>query len=531
MSRKEQVKKIKNRKKFRLQDKSINRKYVYGPQYCTKKDLQKIGFPGCYPYTRGIYPTMYCQRLWSFRQYAGFGSSQDTNNRFHYLLSEGQTALSVAFDLPTQLGMDSDHSLAEGEVGKVGVAIDTLADMEKVFKSIPLDQVSTSMTINAPAAILLCMYVAVAEKQGVDSAKLKGTVQNDILKEYIARGTYIFPPIPSIRLFTNILQFCEAHLPHYHPISISGYHMRESGATAAQEIAYTFANAKEYLNAGLHDGLEVDQFAPRMSFFFSAHSHVFEEIAKFRAARRIWASIMKNEYKAKNPNSMKLRFHTQTAGSTLSSKEPLNNITRVTLQALTAILGGTQSLHTNGWDEAYTLPNKESAQQALRIQQILAKETGVTETVDPLGGSYYVEALTDQLEEQIYQHLNEIDQIGGAIKATETGFFKHKIQQQAYQDYQKQVSMKQDHEYQAHPVHFELEQGADPQVQKASLLRIKQQRSTDEVRTTLAQLEQVACQPQINLMPYILRAVKAYCTIGEICDVLRKQFGEYKERL
>src|SRR5690625_2406002 len=398
-------------------DIEIDRLYLPKEEETKTDYVEKIGFPGQYPYTRGIQPSMYRNRFWTMRQYAGFGSAKETNKRFRYLLEQGQTGLSVAFDLPTQIGYDSDDPMAEGEVGKVGVAIDSLEDMEILFDQIPLDKVSTSMTINAPASVLLCMYIAVGEKQGVALDKLTGTIQNDILKEYIARGTYIYPPKPSMRLITNIFEYCGKNVPKFNTISISGYHIREAGSNAVQEAAFTIANGMAYVDAALESGLDIDSFAPRLAFFFNAHNNFFEEIAKFRDARRIWAKLMKEKYKAQNPKSWKLRFHTQTGGSTLTAQQPDNNIVRVTLQALAAVVGGTQSLHTNSRDEALSLPTEESARIALRTQQIIAHESGVADTVDPLGGSYYVESLTDQIEQEIYHYLDLIEEIIGAVKA------------------------------------------------------------------------------------------------------------------
>ncbi|HEY8393314.1 MAG TPA: methylmalonyl-CoA mutase family protein, partial [Thermaerobacter sp.] len=397
-----------------------------------------LGEPGEYPYTRGVYPTMYRGRLWTMRQYAGYATAEESNRRFKYLLEQGQTGLSIAFDLPTQIGYDADHPMAEGEVGKVGVSVSSLADMEVLLDGIPLDRVSTSMTINAPAAILLAMYIAVAEKQGVPPEKLSGTIQNDILKEYVARGTYIFPPGPSMRLITDIFAYCAEHLPNWNTISISGYHIREAGATAVQEVAFTLANAKAYVRAALDAGLDIDRFAPRLSFFFNAHMDFFEEIAKFRAARRMWARIMREEFGAKNPRSWMLRFHTQTAGSTLTAQQPENNIVRVTLQALMAVLGGTQSLHTNAMDEALALPTDETARIALRTQQIIAYESGVTNTVDPLAGSYFVESLTNRIEEEAQRYLDRIEEMGGAVAAIERGFMQREIMDAAYR-YQREV--------------------------------------------------------------------------------------------
>src|SRR5690625_3584737 len=416
-------------------DIEVERLYFSGDD---KNYQTQLGFPGQYPYTRGIQPTMYRGRFWTMRQYAGFGSAVETNKRFRYLLDQGQTGLSVAFDLPTQIGYDSDNSMAEGEVGKVGVAIDSLVDMEKLLDQIPLDKVSTSMTINAPASVLLCMYIAVGEKQGVPLEKLTGTIQNDILKEYIARGTYIYPPKPSMRLITNIFEYCQKYVPKFNTISISGYHIREAGSNAVQEAAFTIANGMAYVDAALESGLKIDSFAPRLAFFFNAHNNFFEEVAKFRAARRIWAKLMKEHYKAEDPKSWKMRFHTQTGGSTLTAQQPDNNIVRVTLQALAAVMGGTQSLHTNSRDEALSLPTEDSARIALRTQQIIAHESGTADTVDPLAGSYYVEELTDKIEKEVEAYLDRIKEIGGAVQAVEEGFMQREIQHNAYET-QKQI--------------------------------------------------------------------------------------------
>ncbi|HEY8342093.1 MAG TPA: methylmalonyl-CoA mutase family protein [Calditerricola sp.] len=507
---------------------------LYLPENPDEAYLEKLGFPGEYPFTRGIQPTMYRGKFWTMRQYAGYGTAEETNRRFRYLLEQGQTGLSVAFDLPTQIGYDSDHPMALGEVGKVGVAIDSLEDMEALFAEIPLDRVSTSMTINAPAAILLAMYIAVAEKQGVPADKLAGTIQNDILKEYIARGTYIFPPKPSMRLITDIFAYCSAHVPKWNTISISGYHIREAGSTAVQEVAFTLANAIAYVEAALAAGLEVDRFAPRLAFFFNAHNHFFEEIAKFRAARRMWAKIMKERFGAKNPRSMMLRFHTQTGGSTLTAQQPDNNIVRVALQALAAVLGGTQSLHTNARDEALALPTEESARIALRTQQIIAYETGVADTVDPLGGSYYVEALTDRIEEEAWAYIRKIDELGGAVAAIEQGYQQREIRKAAYETQRKIESG----ELVVVGVNkFRLENEKQPELlrvdpaiaekQKAKLERLRQKRDNALVAKRLEALRNAARGTE-NLMPYILDAVRAYCTVGEICGVLREEFGEYQ---
>ncbi|WP_207893624.1 methylmalonyl-CoA mutase family protein [Tepidibacillus fermentans] len=507
---------------------------LYLPEQQTEHYIEKLGFPGEYPYTRGIQPTMYRGRFWTMRQYAGFSSAEESNRRYKYLLQQGQTGLSVAFDLPTQIGYDSDDPHAKGEVGKVGVAIDSLKDMEILFQDIPLDKVSTSMTINAPAAILLAMYIAVAEKQGVSSKALSGTIQNDILKEYIARGTYIFPPKPSMRLITDIFQYCSTELPKWNTISISGYHIREAGSTAVQEVAFTLANAIAYVESAIQAGLHVDDFAPRLAFFFNAHNQFFEEIAKFRAARRIWAKIMKERFHAQNPKSMQLRFHTQTAGSTLTAQQPDNNIVRVALQALSAVLGGTQSLHTNSRDEALALPTEASARIALRTQQIIANETGVTDTVDPLGGSYYVEALTDSIEKEVWSYLQKIDEFGGAVAAIEQGYIQREIHKAAY-DYQRDIESGKQIIVGLNAYQIENDEKpeiyrVDPivgEIQAQKLKELRKTRDNDAVNQRLSELSQAA-KTNENLMPYILNAVKAYATLGEITNVLREVFGEYR---
>ncbi|MFD1039203.1 methylmalonyl-CoA mutase [Virgibacillus byunsanensis] len=494
----------------------------------------QLGFPGQYPYTRGIQPTMYRSRFWTMRQYAGFGSAEETNKRFRYLLDQGQTGLSVAFDLPTQIGYDSDDIMAEGEVGKVGVAIDSLHDMEQLLDQIPLDKVSTSMTINASASVLLCMYIAVGEKQGVPMEKLTGTIQNDILKEYIARGTYIYPPKPSMRLITNIFEYCQKNVPKFNTISISGYHIREAGSTAVQEAAFTIANGIAYVDAALESGLDVDTFAPRLAFFFNAHNNFFEEVAKFRAARRIWAKIMKEQYKAKDPKSWKMRFHTQTGGSTLTAQQPDNNIVRVTLQALAAVMGGTQSLHTNSRDEALSLPTEDSARIALRTQQIIANESGVADTIDPLGGSYYVEELTNVIEEQVQEYLERINEIGGAVQAVEEGYMQREIQQNAYET---QKRIEKEEEVIVGLNKFKIDEEVNPDLLKVdealesaqikSIEVIRKNRDQESVDNTLAAIRKHVKTKDTNLIPFILDAVKAYATIGEICNVLRDEFGEY----
>ena len=497
----------------------------------------EIGLPGEFPYTRGIQPTMYRGRLWTMRQYAGYGSAAETNARFKYLLSNGQTGLSVAFDLPTQMGMDSDHSLAAGEVGKVGVAIDTLHDMEALLSGIPLDRVSTSMTINATAPILLAMYIAVAKKQGVSPQSINGTIQNDILKEYIARGTYIYPPKFSLKLITDVFEYCEREVPNWNTISISGYHIREAGSTAVQELAFTFGNAIAYVEAALARGLDVDSFGPRLSFFFNTHNDFLEEIAKFRAARRMWAKIAKDRFGAKNPRTLMLRFHAQTAGSSLTAQQPDNNVVRVAIQALAAILGGAQSLHTNSKDEALSLPTADAARLALRTQQIIAYESGVSNTVDPVGGSYAVEALTNEVEKRATQYLEKIDSLGGMLAAIETGWVQSQIQEAAY-EYQRSIENKErivvgvnefrTDEEEAIPIHV-----ADPRLETAQIKTLSLARADRNAGRAEAALErlQKASRGTDNLMPYILEAVEAYATIGEISDVFRKVHGEHQEAL
>jgi methylmalonyl-CoA mutase N-terminal domain/subunit len=508
---------------------------VYTPLAGSRLDcLEDLGFPGSYPYTRGVQPTMYRGRFWTMRQYAGFASAEESNKRYKYLLEHGQTGLSVAFDLPTQIGYDSDHPLAQGEVGKVGVAIDSLMDMEALFSGIPLEQVSTSMTINAPAAVLLAMYVETAAKQGVSPEKLKGTIQNDILKEYAARGTYIFPPAPSMRIITDIFAFCSQHIPRWNTISISGYHIREAGSTAVQEVAFTLANGIAYVEAALRAGLKVDDFAPRLSFFFNAHMDFFEEIAKFRAARRLWGRIMKERFDAKSSKSLMLRFHTQTAGCTLTAQQPQNNVMRVTLQALSAVLGGTQSLHTNSMDEAFSLPSEDAVQIALRTQQVIAFESGVPNTVDPLGGSFYVECLTDEIEERAQRYLDQIDEKGGAVAAIEQGFIQQEIQESAYA-YQRAVESGQQvvvglNKFQQEEAPLRNVLRVEPAVkasQEAKLKQLKGQRQNTAVVEALARLKDCA-KGADNLMPPIMEAVKCYATLGEVCDTLRAVFGEYK---
>ena len=495
----------------------------------------EAGYPGEYPYTRGVYPALYRSRLWTMRQYAGFGTARESNARYRYLLSQGQTGLSVAFDLPTQIGLDSDHPLASGEVGRVGVAIDSLEDMEMLFAGIPLERVSTSMTINATAAILLAFYFAVAEKQGADLRRLAGTVQNDILKEYMARGTYIYPLAPALRVVTDIFAFCREHAPEWNSISISGYHIREAGSTAVQEVAFTLGDAIAYVEAAVARGLGVDEFAPRLSFFLNAHNDWLEEIAKFRAARRLWARIMRERFRAQDPRSWMFRFHTQTAGSTLTAQQPDVNLVRVTLQALAAVLGGTQSLHTNARDEALALPTEDSALLALRTQQILAAESGVANTLDPLGGSFVIEKFTNEIEAQAVEYLHKIEAMGGMVRAIETGYVQREIQQAAYQ-YQKAVEAgervvvginKYLDEKGASPPLLRI----DPDIERSQverLAKLRARRDNARVETTLRTVEETARSDR-NLLPAILDAVKAYATVGEISGALRRVFGEYQE--
>ena len=493
------------------------------------------GFPGDYPFTRGVQPNMYRGRLWTMRQYAGFSTAAESNRRYHYLLERGQTGLSVAFDLPTQIGYDADHELAEGEVGKVGVSISSLHDMETLLNGIPLDKVSISMTINAPAAILLAMVIAVGKQQGVPANQLRGTIQNDILKEYIARGTYIFPPGPSMRLITDIFRYCAAEVPKWNTISISGYHMREAGSTAVQEVAFTLANGIEYVQQALKAGLNVDSFAGQLSFFFNAHNNFLEEIAKFRAARRLWARVMRERFGAQQPDSCKLRFHTQTGGSTLTAQQPENNIVRVALQALAAVLGGTQSLHTNGMDEALALPTEKSVEIALRTQQIIAYESGVADTVDPLGGSYYIEQLTDEVERQAADYLARIDELGGALQAVQEGFIQREIQDAAYKtqraiERNEQVVVGVNRYQTAEVVKPDLLR-VDEQVrldQMAALQTLRAERDAARVQTLLQQITTAARTADAPLMPLFVEAVEAYATLGEICDALRGVFGEYQ---
>ncbi len=496
--------------------------------------MEKLGFPGEYPFTRGIQPTMYRGRFWTMRQYAGYATAEESNRRYRFLLQQGQTGLSVAFDLPTQIGYDADDPIASGEVGKVGVSISSIRDMETLFRDIPLDKVSTSMTINAPAAVLLAMYVAVARRQGVEESRLRGTIQNDILKEYVARGTYIFPPAPSMRLITDIFKYCAGNVPHWNTISISGYHIREAGSTAVQEVAFTLANAIAYVQAALNSGLEVDSFASQLSFFFNAHNNFLEEVAKFRAARRLWAEIMRDRFHAKDPRSTMMRFHTQTAGSTLTAQQPENNIVRVTMQALAAVLGGTQSLHTNSMDEALWLPTEKSVQVALRTQQVIANESGVADTIDPLAGSYLIESLTDQIESQVNDYLRKIDGMGGALAAIENGYMQGEIQEAAYRAQQAIEKGEQVvvgvNAYQKEE-HLELEGlAANPAIeqgQRASLAALRQERDAARVSELLGHLESAARGDE-NLMPLLVESVESEVTLGEICGVLRRVWGEYQ---
>ncbi len=511
---------------------------LYDPTDVAHLDyLRDLGYPGEYPFTRGIYPTGYRGKVWTMRQFSGFGLAEETNARFKYLLSQGQTGLSIAFDLPTLYGYDSDHPLAEGEFGKCGVAVSSLLDMEILLDGIPLGEITTSMTINSPAAVLWAMYIVVAEKQGVPREKLRGTIQNDILKEYIAQKEFLFPPEPSMRLVVDTVEFCVREVPKWHPISISGYHIREAGATAVQELAFTLADGFEYVRWCLERGLDIDQFAPTFSFFFNCHNDFFEEIAKFRAARRIWAQEMRETFGAKDPRSWWLRFHTQTAGCSLTAQQPEVNLIRTTIQALAAVLGGTQSLHTNAWDEALALPSEKAARLALRIQQVIAHESGVTATVDPLGGSYFVEALTREMEEGARAYFRRIEDLGGVIPAIRAGFFQREIADASYR-YQQAVDQGQrvvvgvNRYVLDEPVEIPLlrvdptSEGYRRQVER--LRRLRRERDNREVARCLRRLEQ-ACRNGENVMPHIIEAVRAYCTLGEICDVMRDVFGIYQE--
>ena len=529
------------KERFTTSSPSIVIQPLYSPseEAATEKSaaeyMQKLGFPGEFPFTRGVQPNMYRGRLWTMRQYAGFGSATESNRRYHYLIEQGQTGLSVAFDLPTQIGYDADHDLALGEVGKVGVSISSLQDMRTLLQGIPLDKVSVSMTINAPAAILLAMVVAVAREQGVPMDKLRGTVQNDILKEYIARGTYIFPPLPSMRLMTDLFRYCAAHVPRWNTISVSGYHIREAGSSAVQEVAFTLANALEYVQQAINVGLDVDRFASQISFFFNAHNDFLEEVAKFRAARRLWAKLMRQRFRATDPMSWRLRFHTQTGGSTLTTQQLDNNIVRVTVQALAAILGGTQSLHTNSKDEALSLPTEKAVEIALRTQQILAGESGVGDVVDPLGGSYYIEWLTDEIERQVCDYLERIDEMGGAMQAVADGFIQREIQESAYASLRAVESGAQTvvgvNRYQGGAELPEETLHVDEAVQNeqiAALAALRASRDQSKVSAILQRIEQAACAADEPLMPLFVEAVENDATVGEICDALRAVFGEYQ---
>ncbi|OAT81380.1 acyl-CoA mutase large subunit family protein [Desulfotomaculum copahuensis] len=531
-----QCKKRPERQESFTTDAGVEIEPLYTPLDLAGQDFeQDLGYPGAYPFTRGVQPNMYRGRLWTMRQYAGFGTAEETNERFRYLLEQGQTGLSVAFDLPTQIGYDSNHPLSRGEVGKVGVAIDSLEDMETLFAGIPLDKVSTSMTINSPAAVLLAMYIAVAAKQGVAPDKLKGTIQNDILKEYIARGTYIFPPGPSMRLITDVFAYCAKEIPQWNTISISGYHIREAGSTAVQEVAFTLADGIAYVQAAIDAGLNVDDFAPRLSFFFNAHLNFFEEVAKFRAARRLWARIMKERFGARNTKSLMLRFHTQTAGCTLTAQQPDVNIMRVAFQALSAVLGGTQSLHTNSRDEALALPSAHSVLIALRTQQVIGYEIGVTDTVDPLGGSYFVESMTDQIEKRARAYIEKIDELGGAPEAIE--FMQREIQKSAYR-YQQDIEsgskvvigMNKFQVTEEKPKDLLKVDPAVGERQTAKLEALRARRDNARVSAILDRLKEAADTSE-NLMPLFVEAVNAYATLGEICDVLRDVFGEYRQQI
>ncbi|MFX1565029.1 MAG: methylmalonyl-CoA mutase [Promethearchaeota archaeon] len=511
-------------------------KRLYTPDDLGEFEYQKdLGFPGEPPFTRGVYPSMFRGRLWTMRMYSGFGNAKQTNARYRYLLEQGQTGLSVAFDLPTQIGYDSDHPMAAGEVGKCGVSIPSVEDMAILFQDIPLDKVSTSMTINAPASVLLAMYIVIAKRQGIDPKVLRGTIQNDILKEYVARGTYIYPPEPSMRLITDTFSYCQKELPRWNTISISGYHIREAGSTAIQEVAFTFANGIAYVNAAIKAGLQVDEFAPRLSFFFGAHNDLFEEVAKFRAARRLWYKIMRERFNAENPRSWLLRFHTQTAGCSLTAQQPENNIVRVTMQALAAVLGGTQSLHTNSMDEALALPTEKAATVALRTQQILAQESGAANTIDPLAGSYYLEKLTEDIEEGVVNYLNRIDKMGGVLRAIETGYIQREIHESAYR-YQREIETGERVVVGVNQFIIPEEERTidylrvDPAVEKSQYQKLAQLRKRRDGKAVEAALNwlKVCAEGTDNLLYPIISAVEAQATLGEICDVLRLVFGEYK---
>jgi methylmalonyl-CoA mutase, N-terminal domain len=525
------------REKFETSS-GIEVKRLYTPFDTASQDyLRDAGFPGDYPFTRGVQPTMYRGRFWTMRQYAGFGTAEESNRRYRYLLSHGTTGLSVAFDLPTQMGLDSDHPRAAGEVGRVGVAIDSLDDMETLLRGIPLDKVSTSMTINATASILLALYLAVAEKQGVPWEKVNGTIQNDVLKEYIARGTYIYPPAPSMRIITDIFRFCTERVPNWNTISISGYHIREAGSTAVQEVAFTLANGIAYVEAALGAGQGVDDFAPRLAFFFNVHNNFFEEIAKFRAVRRLWAKIMRERFGAKEPKSWMLRFHSQTAGSTLTAQQPDNNVVRVTVQALAAVLGGTQSLHTNSRDEALALPSEAAAKLALRTQQIVAYESGAADTIDPMAGSYYVESLTDEIQARAEEYLGRIDKMGGAVRAIEVGFQAHEIQNAAYR-FQQDIEKKREIVVGVNDFVEEKELPTeilriDPKLEEEQKVRVRAVRARRDAKRAAQAMEALdqAAAGRDNLMPAIVEAVRSYVTLGEISDVLRRRFDEYRPQI
>lgn len=528
------VKRFPERKPQFLTTSGIELPPILLPDEDNENYLSELGFPGEYPFTRGVQPTMYRGRFWTMRQYAGYASAEESNKRYRFLLSQGQTGLSVAFDLPTQIGYDADDPIASGEVGKVGVSISSLKDMETLFYEIPLDKVSTSMTINAPAAVLLAMYIAVGKKQGVPINQLRGTIQNDILKEYVARGTYIFPPQPSMRLITDIFKYCSEEVPNWNTISISGYHIREAGSTAAQEIAFTLANAIAYIQAAINVGLKVDEFAPQLSFFFNAHNNFFEEIAKFRAARRLYARIMRDRFGANDPNSLKLRFHTQTAGSTLTAQQPENNVVRVTMQALSAVLGGTQSLHTNSMDEALWLPTQKAVQVALRTQQIIAYESGAADTVDPMAGAYLVEHLTNEIELKACQYIETIDSMGGALKAIENGYMQSEIQDAAY-DFQRKFEKEEEIIVGVNKFHVDekitleslrIDAGIEAE-QKKRLAGLREKRNTETTAVLLDKLESAA-RGTVNLMPIFIECVESEITLGEICGLLRKVWGEYQ---
>ncbi|MBC8527394.1 MAG: methylmalonyl-CoA mutase family protein [Candidatus Cloacimonetes bacterium] len=533
---KERFKKTESRKEKFTTVSDLKIKPLYTPDEISNLEYEKdISYPGEFPFTRGVYTNMYRGRLWTMRQFSGFGTAQDTNKRYKYLLKHGQTGLSVAFDFPTLYGRDSDDPFSLGEVGKCGVAIDTLHDMEILFDGIPLDKISTSMTINPPAAMLLAMYIVVGEKQGLPAEVLTGTIQNDMLKEYQAQKTWIYPPESSMRIITDILSYCSENVPKWNTISISGYHIREAGSTALQELAFTLANGLTYVEYGIKAGLSVDDFAPRLSFFFNSHLDFFEEIAKYRAARRIWAKVMRDKYKAQNPRSYLMRFHTQTAGCSLTAQQPENNIIRTAFQALAAVLGGTQSLHTNSMDETYALPTEKSVKIALRTQQLLAYETGVANTIDPLGGSYFVEALTKKLEEETYEYFNKIETLGGVVPAIDKGFFQREISRSAY-EYQRALEKKD--KYHIGVNIFEEEEKIDIETlkiskevekeQKRKLNKVKKERDNVKVKNTLKELLNAAKNGE-NLMPKILDCVREYATLGEMCGTLKEEFGEYKE--